>query len=302
MDGRGKSLSVALVMGLLAVGPARAQTEAEFAAEACAEEEVAEREMASAYFSVLWHADKDPRLHEEIEKSQRAWLLYRAAHLQALYGAEYPVAHYGKHWPQCLCLANSELTELRIEQLRRMSSGTQGDPCSWERMEEIQFRALWRGLTQSTVFFVFRKSHPDRPFDGSTSSTGTICIAPFSVPGALPDSPPDSWPFDHWDVNQGFSNPSFTFRVDRHLTTKVGSGQVGRIGNVPIDRQVLVEVRLDQRPFETFFLHLRYEPEARVCLWFDPAYKRWLNVGWDPGKGCNCETDGKDARASEMRK
>lgn len=81
----------------------------------------------------------------------------------------------------------------------------------------------------------------------------------------------------------------FTFIVDKRLKASVRNGEMARITGVPTDRKVMVEIRMQGKGFETFWLNLGKEPEKRVCLWLYPGYWHWINNGWDPKLGCKCE-------------
>jgi len=50
----------------------------------------------------------------------------------------------------------------------------------------------------------------------------------------------------------------------------------------------IVRVKLDERPFESFSINLRREPNQRVCLWLYPGYWHWINTGWNAKLGCTC--------------
>ena len=87
-------------------------------------------------------------------------------------------------------------------------------------------------------------------------------------------------------------NTVFTFIVDKRLKATVADGEMKMITGVPVDRRVKVEVRIDDRGFETFWLHLGKERDRRACLWLYTGYWHWINTGWDAKQGCKCEVDG----------
>ncbi|HYH47618.1 MAG TPA: hypothetical protein VEG34_18195, partial [Thermoanaerobaculia bacterium] len=62
---------------------------------------------------------------------------------------------------------------------------------------------------------------------------------------------------------------------------------------LPVDRKVKVEVRLDDKPFEAFWLNLGEDAEWRSCLWLRPGYWHWIDIGWDAVRGCKCEVVAK---------
>jgi hypothetical protein len=61
------------------------------------------------------------------------------------------------------------------------------------------------------------------------------------------------------------------------------------IKGLPTDRKILVEVRQDGQPTESFRLDLRKEEKNRVCLWLYTGYWHWVNTGWDAAHGCRCK-------------
>ena len=90
-----------------------------------------------------------------------------------------------------------------------------------------------------------------------------------------------TWP-PSWDSK-------FTFRIDRKLRATVGSGERAFIRDLPVNRKILVEVRLDGKPFESFRLDLSRKEGQRTCLWLYSGYWHWVDMGWDEKKGCLCE-------------
>jgi len=110
---------------------------------------------------------------------------------------------------------------------------------------------------------------------------GTICIAAFQAAEPLqPNMSTSTW--------GPSANSAYEFRVGKGSTTFVHLGETMSIEGVPIDRRVVVGVRLDGRPYESFWVDLRKEPEQRACFWLYRGYWRWVNTGWDESKGCRC--------------
>ncbi|HEV8578995.1 MAG TPA: hypothetical protein VGX68_07910 [Thermoanaerobaculia bacterium] len=100
--------------------------------------------------------------------------------------------------------------------------------------------------------------------------TGSICIAPFHA--EHPFSPGYTrWLASRVPLSTTTWGPSwnskFTFRVNRTITATVANDQRVHIKGVPADRKVLVEIRLDGKPYEAFRLDLRKRPDRHVCLW-----------------------------------
>jgi len=124
----------------------------------------------------------------------------------------------------------------------------------------------------------------------ASAKDGVICIAPFDV-----KNPPGRNYASGPNMSQTTWAPSadskFTFRVDKTLKATVGNGEMVLIKDVPADRKVLVEIRLDDKPFEAFRLDLRKEPDQRVCLWLYEGYWHWVNMGWDSKRGCKCKME-----------
>ena len=117
----------------------------------------------------------------------------------------------------------------------------------------------------------------------SKDAGGMICIAAFK-PASINDGPnmsPETW---------GPSASSvFTFKVGKQTPVTVHPNEAVSIKDIPTDRRVLVRVQLDGRPFESFWIDLRKEPDQRVCLWLYPGYWHWINSGWKKNLGCTCK-------------
>ena len=113
--------------------------------------------------------------------------------------------------------------------------------------------------------------------------TGTICIAPFHAQQA-PGEPNMS--LTTWAPS---SSSRFEFRIGKDSKHSAAEGEMVTIANVPADRKWLIGVRLDGRPFESFWIDLRREPRRRACFWLYPGYWHWINTGWEEGKGCRCK-------------
>ena len=116
------------------------------------------------------------------------------------------------------------------------------------------------------------------------AATGSICIAPFKADDYSIGPP----------MLMEFSAPSskttYSFRIDKKFRATVGVGEMAHIEGLPLDRKVLVEVRMNDKPMEAFRLDLRNQwSDNRVCLWLYPGYWHWIDNGWDPKLGCRCE-------------
>ena len=91
-------------------------------------------ELNSVWKSIQAKYKDQPLFLERLKASQRLWLQFRDAELEALY----PVAkgedtntQYGSMYPACYVGAKAKLTRQRIEQLKVWLDGAQeGDTCS----------------------------------------------------------------------------------------------------------------------------------------------------------------------------
>ncbi len=87
--------------------------------------------MNKAYRQVLKEYQADGLFIRKVRAAQRAWVVYRDAHLESLYPASDPQREYGSVNPVSRCLALKELTLERTQQLRRWTRGiAEGDVCA----------------------------------------------------------------------------------------------------------------------------------------------------------------------------
>ena len=116
----------------------------------------------------------------------------------------------------------------------------------------------------------------------AAKKTGSICVAAFHV---------DPLKYGGPNMSQTTWAPTtrskFEFRIGKIKTT-VPPDKMVKIANVPADRKVMLGIRLDGKPYESFRIDLREEPGRRACLWLYVGYWHWVNTGWDEGKGCRC--------------
>lgn len=122
--------------------------------------------------------------------------------------------------------------------------------------------------------------------NGYAQPTGAVCIAPFktdfSGPPMLMDRPAPG------------AQGKYSFRIDKKLEATVGAGERSLITGVPADRKVRVEVRLDGKPTESFWIDLRKSEEKRVCLWLHESYWNWqVDPAWDWRPSCRCDIEKK---------
>ena len=123
----------------------------------------------------------------------------------------------------------------------------------------------------------------------ASAKDGVICIAPFDV--RTPEGRNYASGPNMSTTRPPSATSKFTFRVDKTLKATVGNGEMVLIKDVPADRKVLVEIRLDGKPFESFRIDLREKDDRRVCLWLYGGYWHWIDLGWDPKLGCKCKVE-----------
>lgn len=123
--------------------------------------------------------------------------------------------------------------------------------------------------------------------EANAQATGAVCIAPFQ--GS--DRPAEQMLMDRPAPG---AKSQYSFRIARKLEATVGSGERKLITGVPADRKVLVEVRLNGKPTESFWIDLRQDPDKRACLWLYEGYWNWqVDHGWKWRKGCRCDVKQK---------
>jgi len=115
----------------------------------------------------------------------------------------------------------------------------------------------------------------------AAKKTGVICVAAFHIGSKSlgPNMSQTTW--------APSADSKFEFRIGKIKKT-VGPDEMVKIAGVPADRRVMVGIRLDSKPFESFPLDLRKEPGRRACLWLYEGYWHWVNTGWDAVQGCRC--------------
>ena len=115
----------------------------------------------------------------------------------------------------------------------------------------------------------------------AAKKTGIICVAAFQPPGL------GSGPHMSQTTWAPAADSKFEFRIGKGIKATVPANKMVTISGVPADRRVMVGVRLDGKPFESFPVDLRKE-DGRACLWLYKGYWHWVNTGWDRVKGCRC--------------
>ena len=147
-------------------------------------------------------------------------------------------------------------------------------------------QARWNRLPFETVRSAIVGVLILAPLAMAAEKTGMICVAPFHAPTSNgPNMSNTTW--------APSADSKFVFRVGKNLKATVANDQMVAIPDVPGDRKVLVGIRLDGHPYESFYVDLRKEQDRRLCLWLYEGYWHWVNTGWDEGKGFRCVGDRK---------
>lgn len=87
-----------VVAGAVALDPPRSQTQMAMNDESCATFEAADKEMNDLYQSLLARSTTDSGLTMRLRVSQQAWVRFRDAQIDALFGAPDNLAEYGSVW------------------------------------------------------------------------------------------------------------------------------------------------------------------------------------------------------------
>lgn len=108
-----------------------AQTQSESSQDACTGFKQADALLNKNYNQVLAEYKKNAPLIRKLKISQRAWIAYRDAQIEALYPAPNKRAEYGSVYPMCRCNALATLTTQRADELKKWIDGAEeGDVCS----------------------------------------------------------------------------------------------------------------------------------------------------------------------------
>ena len=106
------------------------QSQMELNEQACAAYKKADAEMNKVYRRILSENHADKLFLQKMRAAQRAWLVFRDAHLEALYPAADKRAAYGTVNPMCQCMELEKLTSERVTVLRQWVDGIEeGDVC-----------------------------------------------------------------------------------------------------------------------------------------------------------------------------
>lgn len=99
--------------------------------QSCADQEAkrVDADLDRIYHQLLGNAKSDPVAVEKIEAAQRAWTVFRDAHIKAMYPHEDRPGEYGTSYPMCVLLLKTELTRERAKMLSKMLNPVEGEVC-----------------------------------------------------------------------------------------------------------------------------------------------------------------------------
>jgi uncharacterized protein YecT (DUF1311 family) len=111
--------------------PQTAMTQLELNQCATSQLKAADDELNRVYQAILRKYKENRQLLEKLRNSQRAWLTFRDAELEAKFPFENKQSHYGSVYPRCANLFLARHTQERIRHLREWLDGTEeGDVCA----------------------------------------------------------------------------------------------------------------------------------------------------------------------------
>jgi uncharacterized protein YecT (DUF1311 family) len=108
----------------------KAMTQASLNSCFCERAQKADAQLNDVYQQLLKKNASDTKFIEKLKISERAWVAFRDAQLEAIYPDPDPRAAYGTVFTMCECMAREELTMDRVKQLRRMLKSVEGDVCA----------------------------------------------------------------------------------------------------------------------------------------------------------------------------
>ncbi len=106
------------------------QTQGEMNDEACGKHKKADAELNRVYHRILREYANNRAFTRKFKSAQRAWIVFRDAHLASIYPDPSP-STYGSVNSMCRCITLTQLTDERVNQLKRWIDGTtEGDVCA----------------------------------------------------------------------------------------------------------------------------------------------------------------------------
>jgi uncharacterized protein YecT (DUF1311 family) len=108
----------------------RAQNQMELNEKACAAYKQADAEMNKVYRRILSENSSDRLFVQKMRAAQRAWVIFRDAHLASIYPAVDKRGAYGSINPMCQCMELEKITDERLHVLQQWVTGIEeGDVC-----------------------------------------------------------------------------------------------------------------------------------------------------------------------------
>ena len=97
----------------------------------CGQFHKADASLNATYSKILKEYGEDAQFVSKLTATQRAWLAFRDAELEARFPKPDKQAEYGTVYPVCCCMQLQELTEQRTKELRVWLDGIpEGDVCA----------------------------------------------------------------------------------------------------------------------------------------------------------------------------
>lgn len=98
---------------------------------ACAAYKKADTEMNAVYRKILNENQQDRLFVQKMRAAQRAWVIFRDAHLESIFPAADKRAAYGSVQPMCHCMELEKITHERAKVLKQWDDGIEeGDVCA----------------------------------------------------------------------------------------------------------------------------------------------------------------------------
>ena len=95
----------------------------------CDRAQKADVQLNDVYQQLLKQNASDTNFIDKLKISERAWVAFRDAQLEAMFPDPDPKAAYGTVFTMCECMAHEELTMDRVKQLKQMLQAPEGDVC-----------------------------------------------------------------------------------------------------------------------------------------------------------------------------
>jgi uncharacterized protein YecT (DUF1311 family) len=124
-----KNISASMITILVFVCLAFSQSQMEMNTVSCNKFKKADQKLNLIYKKILTEYKSDTIFTNKLIIAQKAWLVFRDAHLDAHYPDTSRMA-YGSVNPMCRCIILEELTQKRIKELNTWLTGVEGDCCA----------------------------------------------------------------------------------------------------------------------------------------------------------------------------